>query len=80
MKFTSASAIIINILATTSWATPTPVSESISPSRTSDLVWLASETAGCGAAGSCHGFGGGDLCNDRVCFALLTSLFCELTY
>jgi hypothetical protein len=21
--------------------------------------------AGCGAAGSCHGIGGGDLCNDR---------------
>ncbi|KAH7013221.1 hypothetical protein EDB80DRAFT_774536 [Ilyonectria destructans] len=73
MKFTSASAIIVNILATTSWATPTPVSESISASRTSDLVWLASETAGCGAAGACHGFGGGGLCNDRVCFALLIS-------
>lgn len=25
------------------------------------------EARACGAAGSCRGFGGGDLCNDRVC-------------
>ncbi|EGU72827.1 hypothetical protein FOXB_16664 [Fusarium oxysporum f. sp. conglutinans Fo5176] len=58
MKFTAASAIIVGVLATTTFATPTDFSKT-SPRD------LAAQLEGCGAAGSCQGPGGGELCNDR---------------
>ncbi|KAH7161620.1 hypothetical protein EDB81DRAFT_756136 [Dactylonectria macrodidyma] len=69
---THSSIFIFGLLATATWATPTPVSESISASRTSDLTSIASESAGCGAAGSCIGPGGGALCHDRVGYTSFT--------
>ena len=68
MKFTAASAIIVSILAATSFATPTDFSDT-SPRD------LAAQAEGCGAAGSCHGGGGGDLCNDRVRTPILLKQF-----
>ncbi|KAG4277356.1 hypothetical protein FPRO06_11964 [Fusarium proliferatum] len=59
MKFTAASAIIIGVLATTTFATPTNFSKT-SPRD------LAAQLEGCLAADSCRGPGGGELCNDRV--------------
>ncbi|KAH6880489.1 hypothetical protein B0T10DRAFT_551696 [Thelonectria olida] len=63
MKPIFLSAITISLLATTGSATPTLTSGS---DTTLVEAALASEsTPGCGAAGSCHGFGGSGLCNDR---------------
>lgn len=39
--------------------------EDTTSDASSDLA-IQAATA-CGAADSCHGVGGGDLCNDRVC-------------
>lgn len=58
MKLTTT--LLITILSTTTLATPTSVD--ISPR---DMA-PAAQIEGCGAAGSCAGPGGGDLCNDRV--------------
>ena len=59
MKFTSIVAPIVFALAAS--AIPAPDTDNAAVDA---AVQAAS---GCGAAGSCHGFGGGDLCNDRVC-------------
>ncbi|EXL64542.1 hypothetical protein FOPG_19201 [Fusarium oxysporum f. sp. conglutinans race 2 54008] len=67
MKFTAASAIIVGVLATTTFATPTDFSKT-SPRD------LAAQLEGCGAAGSCQGPGGGELCNDRVRAAAATMI------
>ncbi|KAK7421651.1 hypothetical protein QQX98_002118 [Neonectria punicea] len=75
MKLTSTS-IIMGLLVTAACATPTSVSEIESASASTsasasesvsktELVEAASASPGCGAAGSCVGTGGGELCNDR---------------
>lgn len=60
MKLTT-STIVLSVLAATALATPADFSKvEVSPRD------LAAQVEGCGAAGSCAGPGGGDLCNDRV--------------
>lgn len=63
MKPTTPSVLLLTLLTTTVLSSPTDLTN-ISPRDT------AAQIEGCGAAGSCVGPGGGDLCNDRVSMLL----------
>lgn len=65
MKFNTSS-IVLSIFAATALATPADFTRIGSSPRD-----LAAQVSGCGAAGSCAGPGGGDLCNDRVSYRFL---------